>query len=108
MRDDMKSLYVKVSSLLSANPSLTLQEIARTAGADRHKVERAIKEQCGCCFREQKGSSVKTSLDPLGGAAQQLPERSRRLRWPYRSSIGRNGCLHWYRLSSGIAVIPRA
>lgn len=54
MREDMQLLCERAASLLSANPSSTLHEVARSIGTDRHKIQRAIREQYGFCFRELK------------------------------------------------------
>jgi hypothetical protein len=52
MREDMQLPCERAASLLSANPSSTLHEVAHSIGTDRHKIQRAIREQYGFCFRE--------------------------------------------------------
>jgi transcriptional regulator GlxA family with amidase domain len=54
MREGMQLLCERAASLLSANPSLTLHEIARTIGTDRHNIEHALRERWGISFRELK------------------------------------------------------
>ena len=54
MDADVKELCEKVISLLLSKSDLSLQEIARSIGTDRHKIEQAVAEQCGFCFRELK------------------------------------------------------
>ncbi len=43
-----------VALLLSSDPGLTLKEIAVLTGNDRHKIQKAIREQYGCGFRSLK------------------------------------------------------
>jgi AraC-like DNA-binding protein len=54
MSQEMDFLSQKVGYLLSANPGLTLKEIARSVGVDRHKIEWAVRQQYGFSFRELK------------------------------------------------------
>jgi YesN/AraC family two-component response regulator len=54
MRQDMHSVSMKVDSLLSADPSLTLQQLAHAIGIDRHYIESAVREHHGFSFCELK------------------------------------------------------
>ena len=51
MQIEIISISQKIVMLLSSNPQLTLKEIARVIAADRHIVQRAVREQYGCSFR---------------------------------------------------------
>jgi hypothetical protein len=54
MSNDISPLHKRIDDLISANPSITLQELARSMGIDRHKIESAIQEHYGYGFRELK------------------------------------------------------
>jgi YesN/AraC family two-component response regulator len=44
----------EVALLLSSNLRLTLKEIGRFIGIDRHKIQHAVREHHGCSFRVLK------------------------------------------------------
>ena len=95
MREDVQLLGERAAALLAANPSLTLHEIAHLIGSDRHKIQRAIREQCGFNFRklkrqirlkralmlleEQSSHCVKEIADEIGFTASSLSRFMRRM-----------------------------
>jgi len=54
MDADIKELCERVVALLFSKSDLSLQEIARSVGTDRHKIEQAVTGQYGFCFCELK------------------------------------------------------
>jgi AraC-like DNA-binding protein len=54
MRQDIRMISMRADSLLSANPSLTLQGLARAIGTDRHNIEHAVRKRYGFSFNELK------------------------------------------------------
>jgi transcriptional regulator GlxA family with amidase domain len=59
MQKDAQSISERereVAILLSSNPRLTLMQIARQSGADRRKIQRAIREKYRCGFKRLKNA----------------------------------------------------
>jgi transcriptional regulator GlxA family with amidase domain len=54
MNKEANLLCRRIDALVSANPCVTLPDLAGTIGVDRRKIERAIRERYGYGFRELK------------------------------------------------------
>jgi transcriptional regulator GlxA family with amidase domain len=54
MNRDMRSLCDQVGTMICSNPCLTLRELARSIGTDRHNIEHAMRKHCSPSFRELK------------------------------------------------------
>ena len=67
MLQNDKLLFLKINDLLSDNPSISLFELARIVGVDRHKLQQHIHEFTNKTFREyQKGKKILRVIKILG------------------------------------------
>jgi transcriptional regulator GlxA family with amidase domain len=79
----ISALFERIDSQLTINPSLTLHDLARNLGTDRHNIEKAVREARHITFRQHKNAErLRLSLDFLVVNCElSIKETANRLGW---------------------------